>query len=79
MKEGGTKGTREQRDSLTREVNKRGREKGANCLKTVEKREPKSLPAPFLMFILSGMAGVPGARLLWSILTGCVACLEIRQ
>lgn len=27
MKEGGTKGTREQRDSLTREVNERGRER----------------------------------------------------
>lgn len=71
MKEGGT---REQRDSLTREEER----EAVNCLKTDEKQELKSLPAPFLMLILSEMAGVAGPRLVWSILTGCVACLKIR-
>lgn len=78
---GRTGGNERGRDKRTEGfINKRSEEEreAANCLKTDEKQELKSLPAPFLMLILSEMAGVPGPRLVWSILTGCVACLKIR-
>lgn len=48
MKGGGTKGTREQRDSLTREVNKRGRERGSKLSENCRETGAKIPPCPFL-------------------------------